>query len=62
MSKKKLVVPEARHALEQFKAEIANEFGVDSSSHLASKHTGLIVRELIRMGQEELMEKNKGGL
>ena len=29
MSKNKLIVPEAREALEKFKMEIANEFGVD---------------------------------
>lgn len=57
MSQNKLVVPEAREALEKFKIEIANEFGVDDPRHLASKHTGLIVRELVRMGQEQLINK-----
>jgi hypothetical protein len=56
MSKNKLVVPEAREALEKFKMEIANEFGADDPRNLASKHTGLIVRELVRMGQEELID------
>ena len=59
MSKNKLVVPEAREALEKFKMEIANEFGVDDPRNLASKHTGLVVRELIRMGEEELIDNKK---
>lgn len=57
MSKNKLLVPEAREALEKFKAEIASEFGVDDPRNLASRHTGLIVRELVKMGQEELVDK-----
>lgn len=57
MSKNKLVVPEAREALEKFKVEIANEFGEDDPRNLASKHTGLIVRELVKMGQEQLIDK-----
>lgn len=57
MSKKKLLVPEARHAFEEFKMEIANEFGVSDPRHLASKHTGLIVRDLVKMGEEELMKQ-----
>lgn len=57
MSKKKLVVPEARDALEQFKVEIANEFNVDDPRHLASKHTGLIVRKLVEMGQRQLIDE-----
>ena len=59
MSKNKLIVPEAREALEKFKMEIANEFGVDDPRNLASKHTGLIVRELIKMGEEELIHNKK---
>ncbi|MBU5313956.1 alpha/beta-type small acid-soluble spore protein [Tissierella carlieri] len=59
MSKNKLIVPEAREALEKFKMEIANEFGVDDPRNLASKHTGLIVRELIKMGEEELIDNKK---
>lgn len=59
MSKNKLIVPEAREALEKFRMEIANEFGVDNPRNLASKHTGLIVRELIKMGEEELIDNKK---
>jgi hypothetical protein len=60
MSKKKLVVPEAREAFEQFKMEIADEFGVDDPRNLASKHTGMIVRELVKQGENQLInESNK---
>lgn len=59
MAKKKLVVPEAREAFEQYKMEIANEFGVDDPRNLASKHTGVIVRHLVADGQRQLM-KEKG--
>ncbi len=59
MSKKKLVVPEAREAFEQYKMEIANEFGVDDPRNLASRHTGVIVRHLVADGQRQLM-KEKG--
>lgn len=59
MSKKKLVVPEAREAFEQYKMEIANEFGVDDPRNLASRHTGVIVRHLIADGEKQLI-KEKG--
>ena len=59
MAKKKLVVPEAREAFEQFKMEIANEFGEDDPRNLASKHTGMIVRELVKQGENQLINKNK---
>lgn len=57
MAKKKLVVPEAREAFEQYKMEIANEFGVDDPRNLASKHTGVIVRHLVADGQRQLMRE-----
>lgn len=57
MAKKKLVVPEAREAFEQYKLEIANEFGVDDPRNLASKHTGVIVRHLVADGQRQLMKE-----
>lgn len=59
MSKKKLVVPEAREAFEQFKMEIANEFGEDDPRNMASKHTGMIVRELVKLGENQLINGNK---
>lgn len=57
MSKRRLVVPEARSALEEFKTEVAEEFGVDDPGNLASKHTGLIVRDLVEMGEKQLIDK-----
>lgn len=57
MSKRRLVVPEARNAFEQFKTEIANEYGVDDPAHLASKHTGVIVRDLIAKAERQLINK-----
>ena len=59
MSKKRLVVPEAREAFEQFKMEIANEFGEDDPRNLASKHTGIIVRDLVRLGENQLINNNE---
>lgn len=59
MARNKLVIPEARQALEQFKVEIANEFGVDSPQSLASNHTGYIVRRLVEMGEKQLIENYK---
>lgn len=58
MAKNKLVVPEAREAFEQYKMEIANEFGVDDPRNLASRHTGVIVRHLIADGEKQLMKEN----
>lgn len=58
MSKKRLVVPEARKALEDLKLELANEFNADDPRNLASKHTGLIVRKLVEMGEDNLINKN----
>ncbi len=59
MAKNKLVVPEARQALEQFKMEVAQEFGVDDPRSLASNHTGYIVRKLVEMGEQQLIDNNK---
>lgn len=57
MSKRKLVVPEARQAFEEYKLEIANEFGEDDPNNLASKHTGMIVRHLVADGEKQLMKE-----
>mgnify|MGYP001036905682 FL=1 len=57
ISKRKLVVPEAREAFEKYKMEIANEFGVDDPRNLASKHTGIIVRNLVADGQRQIMKE-----
>ena len=54
MSKRNLVVPEARAALDQFKVELAKEFGVNDPAYLASSHTGQITRKLVEMAETEL--------
>ncbi|GAB6086670.1 small, acid-soluble spore protein, alpha/beta type [Alkaliphilus crotonatoxidans] len=59
MPKRKLVVPNARQALEEFKMEIAQEFGVDDPRSLASRHTGQITRRLVEMGEKQLIDQNK---
>ncbi|WP_053957497.1 alpha/beta-type small acid-soluble spore protein [Inediibacterium massiliense] len=59
MSKNRLVVPEARQALEQFKIESAQEFGVNDPKSLASNHTGYIVRRLVEMGEKQLINNHK---
>lgn len=58
MSKKRLVVPEARNAFEQFKTEIANEYGANDPRHLASKHTGVVVRRLVEMAEKQLIDED----
>ena len=57
MAKNRLLVPEARDALDKFKAELANEFGVDDPRHLASMHTGVIVRDLIEVGKQNIIDE-----
>lgn len=62
MSKKRLVVPEARSALEQFKVEMAKELGLTNhhpmdSGYLASYHTGQITRKLVEMAEKQLIDQ-----
>lgn len=62
LSKKRLVVPEARAALDQFKIEMARELGLNSqkaidSEYLASYHTGRITKKLVEMGENQLIDK-----
>ncbi|PAB55745.1 small, acid-soluble spore protein, alpha/beta type [Anaeromicrobium sediminis] len=60
MSKRNTVVPGARRALDEFKAEIASEFGLTAdniTNNLKSSHTGYITRELVKMGEKEMMKK-----
>jgi len=59
LARNKLVVPEARQALEAYKMEVSKEFGVDTPQALASNHTGYIVRKLVEMGENELMNNGK---
>lgn len=57
MPDKKLIVPEAKRALYKFKMESANEFEGNNPKNSPPKHTDVIVRELIRMGEEKLIDK-----
>jgi len=59
LSRNKLVVPEARQALDAYKMEVSKEFGVDNPQSLASNHTGYIVRKLVEMGESELINNYK---
>lgn len=53
-----LLVPGAERVLEQFKYEIANEFGVslgaDTSARANGSTGGEITKRLIRLAQQEL--------
>lgn len=53
------MVPEAREAFEKYKMKIADEFGVDNLGNLASRHTGMIVRNLVADGQRQLIKNEK---
>lgn len=62
LSKRNLVVPEARDALDQFKIEMAKELGVSpenaiDSGYLASYHTGRITKKLVEMAEKQLLDK-----
>lgn len=57
MPDNKFIVPEAKRVLYKFKMEAANEIGGNDSKDLPPKHTDVIVRELIRMGEKKLMDK-----
>jgi hypothetical protein len=57
----KLVVPGAEHALDQMKAEIANEFGVtlgpDTTSRQNGSVGGEITKRLVAHAQQQLSSK-----
>jgi len=59
LSRRNLVVPEARAALDQFKAEMAKELGINdnTSGYLASSHTGRITKNLVEKGERQLIDK-----
>ncbi|MCG8483559.1 MAG: alpha/beta-type small acid-soluble spore protein [Clostridia bacterium] len=62
MSNKRLVVPEARTALDQFKIEVAQELGLPAdqavdAGYMASYHTGQITRKLVEMAERQLINK-----
>lgn len=67
MSQKRLAVPEARAALNNYKAEIAEELGINKEKlidegYLASYHTGQITKKLIEIAEKELVNKQKNSL
>lgn len=56
----KLVVPDARQALDQMKVEIANEFGVqlgpDTPSRLNGSVGGEITKRLVALAQSQMSQ------
>ena len=63
MSKNKLLVPEAQQAINELKMEIAQELGMPVISRADSKMypaivNGLSVREMVRRGEELMINKN----
>ncbi|HHY99954.1 MAG TPA: small, acid-soluble spore protein, alpha/beta type [Sedimentibacter sp.] len=63
MSKNKLLVPEAKQAINELKMEIAQELGMPVINKADSKMypalvNGLSVREMVRRGEEMLINKN----
>lgn len=66
MARKKIVVPEARAALNQFKIEVANELGISNydkidKGELTSRQNGYVggymVKHLIEMAERDLADK-----
>jgi hypothetical protein len=57
----KLVVPGAKAAVDNMKAEIANEFGVNLGPDTTSRQNGSvggeITKRLVQKGQEQLSSK-----
>ena len=63
-SRNKLVVPEAQQAINNLKMEIAQDMGLPTISGMTSEMypaivNGLSVREMVRMGEQMLIDKNK---
>ena len=61
-SRNKLVVPEAQQAINDLKMEIAQDMGIPTISGMSSKMypaivNGLSVREMVRMGEKMLINK-----
>lgn len=62
-NRNKLVVPEAKQALNNLKMEIANEIGYPTFNGMTSEMypalvNGLSVREMVRMGEKMLINNN----
>ena len=63
MSKNKLVVPEAQQAINELKMEISQELGLPTVNGMTSEMypaivNGLSVREMVRRGEQMLINKN----
>ena len=63
-NKNKLVVPEAKQALDSLKMEIAEELGYSAingsnSGMYPAIVNGLSVREMVRMGEQMLVNKSR---
>ncbi len=61
---KRLLVPEARQALDQYKMEMAQEItgeipGQIDWGYMSSYHTGQITRKLVEDGEKLLVEQYK---
>ena len=61
-SRNKLVVPEAQQAINNLKMEIAQDMGLPTMSGMTSEMypaivNGLSVREMVRMGEKMLVNK-----
>ncbi len=60
-SNNKLVVPEAKAALESMKAEVANEFGVHLGADATARQNGSvggeITKRLVKQAQQQLGQK-----
>lgn len=62
-SRNKLVVPEAKHAVDNLKMEIAQNMGMPTTAGMESNMypaivNGLSVREMVRMGEKMLVNKS----
>ncbi|MTI69743.1 MAG: alpha/beta-type small acid-soluble spore protein [Firmicutes bacterium] len=66
-NRKKIVVPEAREALNQMKLEIANELGLTDydnidKGNLTSRQNGYVggymTKRLVEMAQTQMLNKN----
>jgi len=63
MSRNKLVVPEAQQAINNLKMEISQELGLPTVNGMTSEMypaivNGLSVREMVRRGEQMLINKN----
>ena len=61
MNNNKLIVPDAKHVLDNMKYEIAREFGIqlgpDTTSRLNGTVGGEMTKRLVRLGEEYCASK-----